>query len=1175
LSFVHLHSHTHYSLLDGAARINQMVQRAAELQMPALAITDHGNLFGSVEFYKACKEQGIKPIIGCEAYIAPDRRDLREKVNGELNAYHLVLLAKNETGYKNLIKLSSIAFLEGMYYKPRIDWETLREHSEGLIATSACMSGMVPWKLRQDRRAEAIRHAETYLDIFGEDFYFEVQNHHIPEEERTYPLVYDLAKEMGVKVVATNDTHYLNHGDHEAHDILICLQTGKDRDDPNRMRYGTEELYMKSPEEMYKLFKDRPEVLENTLEVAEKVNLELDFNTRHLPRFKIPESEGQVDENEYLKVLAYRGAEKRGAKLDETARKRMDYELSVIEKMGFAGYFLIVQDFINAARERDIPVGLGRGSAAGSLVAYTLGITSVDPLKYDLLFERFLNPERVTMPDIDIDFCVERREEVIEYVREKYGRKNVAQIITFNTMASKGVIRDVSRILKVPLSQADTIAKLVPVEQNKPVPLERAFSEVEELRDLASSDDIQMQELVKYSKTLEGIARNTSVHAAGIIIAPDDITHYAPLFKTSDGEVCTQWTMGYCEEIGLLKMDFLGLRNLTVIKKTEDIIRERHNPDFSIERIPLNDKDTFRLFGDALTVGVFQFESSGMQEHLRKLKPSRIEDLIAMNALYRPGPMAFIDDFIDRKFGRKEIEYLHPKLEPILEETYGIIVYQEQVMRIASEIGGFSLAQADLMRRAMGKKKREVMLEQKEIFIKGCLENDIDKKTAIEIFDLIEKFAEYGFNKSHSAAYALIAYQTAYLKAHYPAEFMSANLTSEITKLSRVMTLMEECKKLGLTIEPPDVNHSYAEFRPLDEKTIAFGMAAIKGVGGNAINNIAQARDNDGPFKSLFDLTQRVDLRLVNKKVLESLVMAGAMDSLDGHRAQLFNALESAIEFGQQVQSSSYQNENQFNLFDTGGAEQDQSMQISEPPLPAVPEWSLTERLKKERELLGFYISGHPLEPYRTVIKLYSTNLDRLIEEEKLKEEGGNGSASNGSSNGRRNGKAIRICGQITDMRTMYDKKQQRMAFVKLEDFDHSYEAVVFSSVYPRYQDLLKSDNIIYVQGTLNSAPDDGTVKIVADQIFAVNQVPELFTDAVLLQLRRDKLDDQKLYDLKLALTSSPGKCPVLIDLDFNGNGSLRLKAGCASVKMTLPVLKQLSALVGLDNIRISCGERR
>ncbi|HID38418.1 MAG TPA: DNA polymerase III subunit alpha [Calditrichaeota bacterium] len=1163
MSFVHLHSHTHYSLLDGAAKINEIVRRTAELGMEALAITDHGNLFGALEFYKEAQKAGIKPILGMEAYIAPRERTFRKQIDGESTSYHLVLLAKNEKGFKNLIKLSSIAYLEGMYYKPRIDKQVLREYSEGLIATSACMKGEVAYKLHRGMREKAIKAAEEYLDIFGDDFYFEIQDHHIPDEAVVYPKIYKLAKEMGVAVIGTNDNHYLKREDHEAHDILLCLQTGKDRDDPNRMRYGTDQLYLKSPEEMYALFKETPEVYERTNEISEKIDLKIDFSQRHLPRFPIPKEEGNIDANEYLRRLTFRGAKNKYSDINKKVHDRIEYELSVIARMGFAGYFLITQDFINAARQRDIPVGLGRGSAAGSIVAYCLGITQVDPLRYDLLFERFLNPERITMPDIDIDFCKDRRDEVIEYVKEKYGRKNVAQIITFGTMASRGVIRDVSRVLKIPISAADHIAKLVPHEGAKPMPLEKAFQTVPELKELAESDDINMRQLVRFSKTLEGIARHASVHAAGIIVTPDDITNYVPLYQNSDHEITTQWTMNWSEAIGLLKMDFLGLRNLTVIRKAEEMISQRLGKRFRVDNIPLDDEKTFKLFGDGLTVGVFQFESSAMQEYLRKLKPTRIEDLIAMNALYRPGPMDMINDFIDRKFGRKKIEYLHPKLEPILEETYGVIVYQEQVMRITSELAGFTLAEADLMRRAMGKKKKEVMDEQKKIFTEGCIKNNIDKKVAQKIANLIAKFAEYGFNKSHSAAYALIAYHTAYLKAHYPAEFMAANLTSEVRDGDRVMTLMDECKKMGIKIKPPDVNYSQAHFVPLEDNTIAFGMEAIKNVGGSAIASIVAAREELGhPFKNIFEMLQHVDLRLVNKKVLESLIQAGAMDSIGTNRAQLFNNVEKAIDFAQEYQSRKQKNADQRSLFDMGSNQSSDDAMISYPELPEVPDWNTTEKLKKERELLGYYVSGHPLEPYKVVIQLFTTDLDPFretvtdIQDVKIPEN-------------KKPPQILRIGGQIIDIRTTYDRKQQKMAFVKIEDFSHTYEVVVFSSVYPQFESILQTDRMVLVQGKLNSDINDNVIKLIGERIFELETVPAELTESLLLKVSKEQLDDETVHRLKVTLKSSPGKQKIFFEFKLNGGEPYRFVSNSLTIKLTYPLLKEIERLIGDENIKI------
>ncbi|MEJ2052967.1 MAG: DNA polymerase III subunit alpha [Calditrichaceae bacterium] len=802
--------------------------------------------------------------------------------------------------------------------------------------------------------------------------------------------------------------------------------------------------------------------------------------------------------------------------------------------------------------ERDIPVGLGRGSAAGSIVAFNLGITEIDPIRYDLLFERFLNPERVTMPDIDIDFCYERRDEVIEYVREKYGRKNVAQIITFGTMASRGVIRDVSRVLEIPIPKADAIAKMIPIVGAKPMKIKKAFADVPELKELAESDDAKIRELIKYSETLEGIARHSSVHAAGIIITPDDITNYVPLYKNSDGEVTTQWTMGWSEAIGLLKMDFLGLRNLTVIHKTEKLIRERHQKDFSVKNVPLDDEATFRLFGDGLTVGVFQFESSGMQEYLKKLKPSRVEDLIAMNALYRPGPMSMIDDFIDRKFGRKEIKYLHPKLEPILKETYGIIVYQEQVMRIASDLAGFSLAQADLMRRAMGKKKREVMLQQKKEFVAGCIKNEIDEKIANDIADLIEKFAEYGFNKSHSAAYAIIAYQTAYLKAHFPAEFLSANLTSEVHNSDRVVILMEECKKLGIKIKKPDVNYSVAHFTPIKENTIAFGMEAIKNVGGNAIASIVEARNTCGKFKTIFDMLLHADLRLVNKKVMESLIQAGALDSIDKNRARLFNSIERATEYAQNYQGQKFRNQNQRSIFDLDN--QDDNEMLSFPELPEIPDWNRTEKLKKEKELLGYYISGHPLERFKSIVHLFSTKLNGI--------SGDNGEQK--SENGK-----IRIGGQITDVRVIFDKKSNKMAFVKLEDFDRTYEAVIFGSIFPQYEKLIKVDNMVMMLGRLNSATDDNIVKIIADKILPLEDTPVELTESLLLKMDHKSVDEALIHDLKVALKSSPGNNRIYFELNGNGMGAKRFISNAFRIKLTYHTLSQLNKVLGYENIKV------
>jgi len=1129
--------------------------------MNAIALTDHGNLFGALDFYKAAVDANIKPIIGMEAYIAPSERTFHKSIDNESHSYHLVLLAKNETGFKNLIKLSSLAYLEGFYYRPRIDKKLLRQYSEGLIATSACMKGEIAYRLQRGLREQAVRSVEEYLDIFGPDFYMEIQEHHIPGEKAVYNQVYELAQDMGIPVIATNDTHYLNRGDHEAHDILLCLQTGKDRDDPNRLRYGTEELYLKSPEEMYSLFKGRSQVLDRTEEINEKINLKIEFDQRLLPQFPIPANEGDIDADEYLNRLTLRGAKQRYPNADKTVTARIEYELGVIRKTGFAGYFLIVQDFINAAKQNDIPVGLGRGSAAGSIVAYALGITDVEPIKYGLMFERFLNPERVSMPDIDIDFCMERRGEVIDYVREKYGKNNVAQIITFGTMAARGVIRDVSRTLKIPISTADRIAKLIPHENAKPMPLKKAFAEIPELIELTKSEETQIQELVKFAPTLEGLNKNISTHAAGIIITPDNTMNYVPLYKSPDSqEISTQWAMNWCEKIGLLKMDFLGLRNLTVIQKAEQMISRKIGREFRVKDVPLDDPETYQLFGEGATVGVFQFESSGMQEYLKKLKPSRIEDLIALNALYRPGPMDMIPEFIDRKYGRKNIEYLHPSLQPILEETYGVIVYQEQVMRIAADLGGFSLAQADIMRKAMGKKQKDIMAVQKARFIEGCLKNGIAKKVAADIADLIEKFAEYGFNKSHSAAYAIIAYHTAYLKAHYPAEFMSANLTSEVSDSGRIMILMEECRKINLNIKPPDVNYSQAHFEPVDDFTIAFGMAAIKNVGSGAIESIVSARKEAGTFKSIFDLLISTDLRQVNKKVLESLVQAGALDSLKGSRAQLFNSIELAIGFAQNVQDLKNKNRNQRSLFDKKSSDAETTANFQYPELPDIPEWPLLERLKKEKELIGLYVSGHPLERYRAVLNLYSKRPQPSRSDESSEKK-------------TKSSTTVMIGGQVVDVRTTHDKKMQKMAFVKIEDLNQTYDVTVFASLYVLYEPILKVDNMILVQGRVDD-PDEAITKVLAERFLLLEKAPEDLTESVMFSVDPSDLSDEKLHRLKLALKSSPGKSRVYFELRLNGHGNHQLISNSFKINMTMRTLEELDRIIGYENIRIRMREK-
>ncbi len=1152
-SYVHLHNHTHFSLLDGAVDIKRMFQRASELKFDTLAITDHGNMFGVLDFYLEAQKYGIKPIIGMEAYIAPGSRKEKKSggKGGKRAAYHLLLLAKNNTGYKNLMKLSSIAYIEGFYYKPRIDKEVLRKYSEGLIASSACMKGEIFQKYNYGGRDEAIKAVEEYLEIFGDDYYLEIQNHNIPEEAG-YDNIYKLAKEMHVPVIATNDVHYLNKDHHTSHDVLLCVQSGKNVNDANRMRYNTTELYLKDIDEMYRAFPGKTDALERTLEVAEKCNIEIKTGELLLPHFPLPAEEKDKSLDNYLRKVSFEGAKELYGEITPELEKRLNYELSVIEKTGYAGYFLIVKDFIDYARSQDIPVGLGRGSAAGSLVAYSTGITNVDPIRFDLLFERFLNPERVTMPDIDIDFCFERREEVIDYVRRKYGQENVAQIITFGTMASKGVVRDVARALGIEYSTADTISKLIPVHQGKPMPLSEALEKVPELKTMAESGEDNFTELMKHAQVLEGLARHSSIHAAGIIIAPDDITNYVPLYQTEEkGQkvVSTQFTMTGCETIGLLKMDFLGLRTLTVLHNAVEMIRDK-GVEIDLDNLPLDDQQTYEIFCDGSTVGIFQFESSGMQEYLRKLSPNRIEDLIAMNALYRPGPMQNIDTYINRKFEREKIEYLHPKLEPILKETYGIIVYQEQVMRIASDLAGFSLGKADILRRAMGKKKIEVMEKLKKEFIAGAAENGIDNKTADEIYNLIFRFASYGFNKSHSAAYAILAYQTAYLKRHYPAEFMAASMTSEINDSSRIVTLIDECRRMGIEITPPDVNVSQDMFVVPEPGIISFGMAAIKNVGKAAIRSIIKAREETGTFTNIFHLLQSVDLRSVNKKILEALVQAGAMDSLEGSRAQNFAAIESAVAFAQKYHSQS-QNKSQMNMFElmaSGEEGEAENNFMTYPPLPDVPEWPIQETLEWEKELLGFYISGHPLNKYARELELFSTlNWDNPQTFARNRE--------------------VRTAAIISQVKKHFDRNGNVMAFITLEDQQNSFEGVVFASVYEKYSEYIVKGEMVFVRGNVDDS-GESSFKMLCEEIIPLSEVRNRMAKGVQVTINTKTFTEDQIKDLQAIISSHQGAVPLFFEMRPNGNGTgLVMRSRKYRVVLSDEFLEALQKLLGKNNI--------
>ncbi|MDK2817020.1 MAG: polymerase subunit alpha [Moorella sp. (in: firmicutes)] len=1054
-SFVHLHVHSEYSLLDGAGRIKDLVRAAREMGMPALALTDHGVMYGAVEFYKAAREEGIKPIIGCEVYVAPRSRHDREPHRDDYQ-YHLVLLAADANGYRNLAALVSAAYLEGFYYKPRVDRELLSRHSQGLIALSACLAGEVPGWLLKDQEDKAYEAAAWLKEVFGrENFYLELQDQGLAEQRKINRRLIELGRRLNLPLVATNDVHYVFQDQARVHDILLCIQTGKTLNDPNRLRFPNTQFYLKSPGEMAALFTEVPSALTNTLAIAERCNFDFTFGQLHLPAYRVPAGE---DTASYLRRLCYEGFNRRYPRDDGTARQRLDYELAIIEQMGYPGYFLIVWDIVNFARRRGIPVGPGRGSAAGSLVAYCLGITAVDPLRYNLLFERFLNPERVSMPDIDIDFCFERRDEVIQYVQEKYGREHVAQIITFGTMAARGAVRDVGRVLGMPLSEVDRIARLVPLELG--ITLDRALATTPELKESYESSTA-VRELLDTARALEGMPRHASTHAAGIVITQEPLTHYLPLQKNGEA-VTTQFPMQVVEELGLLKMDILGLRTLTVIDRACRAIRMNYGRDLDLENLPLDDEATYRLLASGETSGIFQLESSGMRAILKELKPERFEDIIALVALYRPGPLGsgMVEDFIERKHGLKPITYLHPALEPILKDTYGVILYQEQVMRIASELAGFTLGQADILRRAMGKKKPEVLAAQREHFLAGAVKKGLPEEIALKIFELMEYFAGYGFNASHSAAYALVAYQTAYLKAHYPAELMGALLSSVAEHLDKMGPYLAECQRLGIKVLPPDVNESGVDFT-IAGGHIRFGLAAVKNVGRAAVEAIIAAREAGGPFTSLLDFCRRVDSRLANKRVVESLIRCGAFNSLHPNRRQLLAILDSCFELAAQRQEE--RRSGQISLLDMVPEE------VNEPPLPDLADFSRADILAMEKELLGFYLSGHPLEPYAAALQQFvSHTLADLAEIP--------------------DGSQVVLGGLVSGLRRLVTRKGEPMAILTLEDFSGQGEVVLFPRVYSQGRAWLAPDRAVIVYGHTDKQEEG--VQVLADQVKPVRVGP-------------------------------------------------------------------------------------
>lgn len=1134
--FIHLHLHTQYSLLDGACRIHELLNLAHQYKMDSLAITDHGNMFGAIEFYQEAQKSGIKPIIGCEIYVAPGSRLDKNTSSIEEASFHLILLAKNETGYQNLMHLVSIGYLEGFYYRPRIDKEILAKYSSGLIGLSACLKGEIPILLQQRRFNDALKTADVYLNILGKDnFYLEMQENLIPEQRIVNDGLVKISKELNIGLVATNDVHYLSKEKASAHEALLCIQTQTTLSDPNRMRFQTDEFYFKSPQEMKNLFPDFPEAIANSVEIAGRCNLELDFSKIHLPRYEPPQ--GETKES-FLKGLCEKGLKVRYKTITTPIEERLEHELNIIKEIGFVSYFLIVWDFIHYAKSQGIPVGPGRGSAAGSLVSYLLGITDIDPLKYGLLFERFLNPDRLGLPDIDIDFCYERRQEVIDYVTNKYGQENVAQIITFGTMQARAVIRDVGRVMGMAYADVDRIAKMIPSDPG--ITLKDAIVGEPELNNLYKNDT-QMTKLMDIALSLEGLNRHASIHAAGVVIADKPLYNYMPLFRTGDEQITTGYSMSALEKIGLLKVDFLGLRNLTVIDEALKLLKETQGKVIDIEKLPLDDGKTYKLLASAQTMGVFQLESSGMRDLLKKLEPTRFEDIIALLALYRPGPIGsgMLDDFMQRKHGHVPIKYDHKKLEPVLKETYGIMVYQEQIMQIASSIAGFSLSDADLLRRAMSKKIPEAMEKQRNKFVSNCSKNDISLSVANKIFDLIEYFSGYGFNKSHSAAYALISYRTAYLKANFPVEFMTALLTSERDNTDKIVEYVNETNRMGLSVLPPDINESDVLFKAADQKTIRFGLLAIKNVGRGAAESIIEARKN-GRFISLEDLCQRVDLRLANKKVLEALIKCGALDSFKMPRAAMLASLEAVLESASRTQKEKAKG--QFSFFGQGFSED--GFLASSITQTHVKEWPEPTLLAFEKEMLGFYISGHPLARYAKQLKRVTSSSISMLHTHKDQDE-------------------IKIVGLIAKIKhTTTRAKQEKMAILKLEDLEGSVEALVFPRAYQKISKYIQPNTVVLVRGNINLREE--TPKILVNDLIPFEQIYRLITG---INLNLSGLRENIFESLKDLLANSRGDVPIYLHLDTPTKSRIQLVVG-----QGLYVLPSEKLIQDIDNL---LGEER
>ncbi|MEW5908824.1 MAG: DNA polymerase III subunit alpha [Thermodesulfobacteriota bacterium] len=1142
--FVHLHVHTQYSLLDGAIRIDALIKRCLDFGMHSVAITDHGTMFGVLEFYEKTRAAGIKPIIGCECYLAP--RSIRDKSPSDSKGLmHLILLAENETGYRNLCRLCSIAHLEGFYYKPRIDKSLLKQFHEGLIAMSSCLHGEIPNFIKDEKYEEANRAAIEYQAVMGEgNFYLEIQSNGIEKQESVNRYIKEMSTTLSIPLIATNDCHYLNREDARAHDVLLCVQTGKTVYDSERLKFQSNELFFKSKPEMIEPFRDRPDAVSNSLEIAQRCNFEFDFKTYHFPRFVL---NGESSEEKLFKERAYRGFEQTLSRMkskrtdvdEDQYRSRLEKEISIIADMGFCGYFLIVADFIQYAKSKQIPVGPGRGSAAGSLVAYCLGITDLDPIPHGLIFERFLNPARKSMPDIDVDFCIRGREDVFRYVVDRYGGgEYVAQIITFGKLKTRAVIRDVGRALAIPLNEVDLIAKMVPDVLN--ISLDDALMMEPRLQEIAGKKP-EYAELLQICHTLEGLPRHASTHAAGVVISDKPLMEYMPLYRGKKGEVITQFEMKSVEKIGLIKFDFLGLKNLTIIADTLALISRQGKAVPDLENLSLDDPMTFQLLSSGDTTGVFQLESAGMKDLLVRLQPGCFEDVVALVALYRPGPLGGMsEDFVQRKHGRKEVEYLVPELEPILNETYGVIVYQEQVMKIAGALAEYSMSEADELRKAMGKKIPAIMEKHRNRFMEGARKKGIPSLQAERIFDLMEKFGGYGFNKSHSAAYSLIAYRTAYLKAHYSLEFMASLLSNEMESTDGVEKFISECRAHRIRILPPDINESEKEFIVSGDR-IRFGLIAVKNVGEGAIESILEIR-KERPFSSLFDFCRRVDLRKANKRVIESLIKCGAFDSTGEFRSRMTAILEDAVEFGQREQKRKF--DPQMGLFGTVGNDEP----IHLPPIPQLDEWDESERLGFEKESLGFYMSGHPLSSYEVLLDKFTTA--RSID---LKE--------------RNDGEAVRVGGLISTLKTVTTKKGGPMAFVMMEDLHGSMEVVLFPTPYAGAAEIVTQESPVIVEGRIQK--DETAIKIIGEKVILLEKAEEMLTCAIHLHLEMDRTDEPLLMRVREVLKQYPGPCLVHLHLRNNGKTETVVEFPETLRSAASPeLINEIKALVGYHAVK-------